>query len=433
MELIIILLLILLNGVFAMSEIAMVASRKSKLQSMAKKGDATAKKALSLSENPGKLLSTVQIGITLIGILTGIYSGAKIEDDFEAWLNTFPLLQPYSETLSVTFIVIILTFFSLVLGELVPKRIGLTMPESIARAMAYPMYWISLIAMPFIWLLTFTTDLVMKIFNIRKKSDDKVTEEEIKAIIQEGTETGVVQEIEQDIVENVFHLGDRKIKTLMTQRSDIEWIDADEPMAMIRKQISESIHQSFPVCKGDLDHVTGILNAKEMLNVLLRNQDVNLEKCIHPAIYLSDNSSAFKALETFRETRQRVAMVVDEFGAIQGMLTMGDLVDALVGDFTEQLHEQREIIPRDDGSYLVDASVPFPEFTRYFEIDLEADDDPELAKINTLGGLIFYVAKRIPSTGFKLNWKKLSMEIIDMDGRRVDKVLIKKEEQEQEQ
>jgi len=426
MELIIILLLILLNGVFAMSEIAMVASKKSRLQAMSKKGDLTARKALELSQNPGKLLSTVQIGITLIGILLGIYSGASIEQKLQNWLSGFPLVQDYSGTLAVIIIVILLTFFSLVLGELVPKRIGLTMPEAVARIIALPMYWISQIAAPFVWLLTFTTDIIMRILNIRHKDGHKVTEDDIRAMIQEGTETGVVQEIEQDIVENVFHLGDRKIKTLMTQRSDIEWIDANEPVEMIGKQIIESVHQSLPVCRGDLDHVMGILNTKDVLNSMMAVGSFEVEKCIQPAIYLSESSSAFKALENFRETKQRIAIVVDEFGSIQGLLTLSDLVDALIGDFTSHIHEQNEIIPREDGSYLVDASLPFPEFLRYF--DIEPEEDPEFSKINTLGGLIFYVAKRIPETGFKLNWKNHSMEIIDMDGRRVDKVLVKREE-----
>jgi len=409
-----------------MSEIAMVASKKSRLQTMSKKGDLTARKALELSQNPGKLLSTVQIGITLIGILLGIYSGASIEQKLHTWLSGFPLVAQYSGTLAVVIIVILLTFFSLVLGELVPKRIGLTMPESIARVVALPMYWISLIAAPFVWLLTFTTDTIMRVFNIRNRDGHRVTEDDIRAMIQEGTESGVVQEIEQDIVENVFHLGDRKIKTLMTQRSDIEWIDVNEPTDAISKQISESAHHSLPVCNIDLDHVVGILNAKDVLDRMLKGSGFELEKCLKPAIYLSETSSAFKALETFRETKQRIAIVVDEFGSIQGLLTMGDLVDALIGDFAKELHEQKEIIPREDGTYLVDAALPFPEFMRYFEI--ETDDDPELSKINTLGGLIFYIAKRIPETGFKLTWKNLSMEIIDMDGRRVDKVLVKRED-----
>ena len=425
MELLIILFLILLNGVFAMSEIAMVASKKSRLQALSKKGDLTARKALELSQNPGKLLSTVQIGITLIGILLGIYSGASIEEKLHLWLSGFPLVADYSGPLAVIIIVILLTFFSLVLGELVPKRIGLTMPESVARVVALPMYWISLLAAPFVWLLTFTTDIIMRILNIRNKDGHKVTEDDIRAMIQEGTETGVVQEIEQDIVENVFHLGDRKIKTLMTQRSDIEWIDAGEPVELIGKQLIESTHQSLPVCRTDLDHVIGILNTKDVLNSLMAMKSFEVEKCLRPAIYLSQSSSAFKALETFRETKQRIAIVVDEFGSIQGLLTLSDLVDALIGDFAGQIHEQNEIIPREDGTYLVDASLPFPEFLRYFEI--ESDDDPEFSKINTLGGLIFYMAKRIPETGFRLSWKNLSMEVIDMDGRRVDKVLVKRD------
>ncbi|MEW6468655.1 MAG: hemolysin family protein [Bacteroidota bacterium] len=423
-EILIIFCLILLNGVFAMSEISMVSSRKIRLERAAKKGDKGARMALELHQNPSKFLSTVQIGITLIGILTGIYSGEKIEDDLNRYLSQFESLRNYSETLAVTIIVVILTFFSLVLGELVPKRIGLVMPETIARILAFPMYTISLIAAPFIWLLTVTTEALVKVLGISKPKDSQVTEEEIRAIIQEGTEAGTVQEIEQDIVENVFHLGDRKISTLMTQRLDIEWLNIEEPLDTIKSRIIASGHKSFPVCKGSIETVLGILYSKQMLDSMLKNEEIEIEKLLKPAIYFPENTTAYKALEKFREAKQRLALVVDEFGGLQGLLTMNDLVDVLVGDLAEQLHEKKEIVPRDDGTFLVDANLPFPEFVRYFGI--EAGDDRELMSINTVGGLVFYLSKKIPKAGDRFKWKDLGIEIIDMDGRRIDKVLARK-------
>lgn len=423
MELIIILFLILLNGIFSMSEIAMVSSRKVRLEKAAKKGDKTAKKALELVANPGKFFSTVQIGITLIGILTGIYSGEKIQDDFQDYLMQFSLLQPYSDKISVTIIVVVLTYFTLVLGELVPKRIGLTMPETIARIFAYPMYYISLATAPFIWLLTSTTEVILKILGIRKSKDSAITEEEIKAIIREATQTGAVQEIEQDIVENVFHLGDRRINTLMTQRQNIDWIDINEPAETIKAYIAASVHKSFPVCNADLDKVMGVIYSKEILNSLLKNEPFEISNYMKPALFLPMNTTAYKALEKLRESKRHLALAVDEFGGVQGILTMNDLVDALVGDLDEQLHEKKEIIPRDDGSYLVDAALPLPEFARYFEI--ETENDEVMSKINTVGGLVFHFERRIPHAGDKFKWYHLSIEIVDMDGRRIDKVLVR--------
>lgn len=423
-EFLIILFLILLNGIFAMAEIAMVSAKKTRLEKAAKKGDKTAKKALELSTNPSKLLSTVQIGITLIGILTGIYSGEKIQDDLRGYLTSFELLQPYSHFLSIGIIVVILTFFSLVLGELVPKRIGLTMPEKISKILAYPMYFISVIAAPFIWLLSVTTDLLIKLFNIKTPKESHVTEEEIKAIIQEGTEAGAIEEIEQDIVENVFHLGDRKINTLMTQRIDIIWINLNDSPEKNKSKITSETHESFPACRGDLDNVEGIITSRDILNAVLDHPSFEFEKIIKPALFLNEFTTAYKALEKLRETKQRAALVIDEFGGIQGILTMNDMIDALVGDLVQQLHEQQEIIPREDGSYFVDASLPLPEFARYFKIELT--DDPVYSQISTVGGLAFQSGKKIPLTGDKFIWKNLHLEIVDMDGRRIDKFLVKR-------
>lgn len=406
-----------------MAEIAMVASRKSTLESAAKRGEKVSKKALELSRNPGKFLSTVQIGITLIGILIGIYSGEKIEDDFELYLNQFELLKPYSETLALTIIVIILTFFSLVLGELVPKRIGLTMPEKISKILAYPMYVISIVAAPFIWLLTITADLLLKLLNIKTSAGSHITEEEIKAIIQEGTESGTVQEIEQDIVENVFHLGDRTIGTLMTQRENIDWLNTKDALEINESKISTSIHMSFPVCEGSLDHVKGIIYTKDILYTLLKKDSFEIEKHIRPAILLAKNTTAYKALETLRKSKQHIALVIDALGNVQGILTLDDLIGMLVDDFVQQLHEKKEIIPRSDNSFLIDASLPLPELARYF--DIEITNDKNLSQINTIEELIsqFTVA---PHLGYEFTWKNLSIEIVDMDRRSIDKVLVKR-------
>ncbi|MBL0340116.1 MAG: HlyC/CorC family transporter [Bacteroidetes bacterium] len=423
-EILIILFLILLNGVFAMAEISMVSSRKSRLESAAKKGDAAAKKALALSQNPGKFLSTVQIGITLIGILTGIYSGQKIESDLQLYLNGFEVLKPYSASLSIAIIVVVLTFFSLVLGELVPKRIGLINPESIAKTLAYPMYIISIIAAPFIWLLTFSSDLILRTFNIKKSSDSHLSEEEIKAIIMEGTETGVVQEIEQDIVDNVFHLGDRRIKTLMTLRPDIHWLDVNDTFVEIKEKIADSLHKSFIVCKDNIDNVIGILDSKDLLNATLRNEPFQIEKRVKPAQFFPENTKAFKALSLLRKSKQHIALVVDEYGSVQGVLTMNDLMEVLVGDLTQQLHDSHEIVPRNDGSFLIDTSLPLPEFNRYFDVEIE--NDLLLANLNTVGGLVYHLSNNIPTAGYKFQWKNFAFEIVDMDGRRIDKVIVKK-------
>jgi putative hemolysin len=422
-EVLIILLLILLNGIFAMAEIAMVASRKSALVAASKRGGKLAKMALELSRNPGKFLSTAQIGITLIGILLGIYSGEKMEDDFERYLNQFQLLKPYSETLAVTIIVIILTFLSLVLGELVPKRIGLTMPETISKILAYPMYVISIVTAPFIWLLTFAADLILKLLNIKKSSGNPITEEEIKAIIQEGTESGAVQEIEQDIVENVFHLGDRTIGTLMTPRENIHWLNTKDPLKVNRLKISTSIHKSFPVCEGSLDNVKGIIYTKDILNSLLKKDSFGIRKHIRPTIFLTKNTTAYKALETLRKSKQHVALVLDTLGNVQGILTLNDLIDMLVDDFQQQLHEKKEIIPRSDNSFLIDASLPLPELARYFDIEITSDN--KLSQINTVEELALQFTDK-PHAGYLFKWKNLSVEIVDMDGRSIDKVLVKK-------
>ena len=423
MEILIIFLLILLNGVFAMSEIAMVSSRKARLEAAAKRGDKGSAKALEMSKNPGRFLSTVQIGITLIGILTGIYSGAQLEDDFTASLNTFPSLQPFSHTIAVTVIVVSLTFFSLVLGELVPKRIGLTMPEKISRTLAIPMNGLSKITSPFIWLLTITSDLLIRLLRIKATSESRITEEEIKAIIQEGTEEGAIEEIEQDIVERVFSLGDRTVASLMTHRNDLVYLRTDDDAEAVRKTVNEEMHSVYPVMNEEMD-VVGIILLKDLFRCI--DEPVfRLADHIRKPQYVTEIISAYEALKLFKTGKTHQALVIDEFGQTQGLVTMNDLLEALVGDVSEFYESEFSFIQREDGSWLIDGQYPLADFLRRFDLDEMIENYP----YNTISGLILHELRSIPSAGEHLDWMNFRIEVMDMDGARIDKILLSRREE----
>ena len=423
MEILIIFLLILLNGVFAMSEIAMVSSRKARLEAAAKRGDKGSAKALEMSKNPGRFLSTVQIGITLIGILTGIYSGAQLEDDFTAWLNTFPSLQPFSQTIAVTVIVVSLTFFSLVLGELVPKRIGLTMPEKISRTLAIPMNGLSKLTSPFIWLLTITSDLLIRLLRIKATSESRITEEEIKAIIQEGTEEGAIEEIEQDIVERVFSLGDRTVASLMTHRNDLVYLRTDDDAEAVRKTVNEEMHSVYPVMNEEMD-VVGIILLKDLFRCI-DEPLFRLADHIRKPQYVTEIISAYEALKLFKTGKTHQALVIDEFGQTQGLVTMNDLLEALVGDVSEFYESEFSFIQREDGSWLIDGQYPLADFLRRFDLDEMIENYP----YNTISGLILHELRSIPSAGEHLDWMNFRIEVMDMDGARIDKILLSRREE----
>lgn len=422
MEILIIFLLILLNGVFAMSEIAMVSSRKARLEAAAKRGDKGSAKALEMSKNPGRFLSTVQIGITLIGILTGIYSGAQLEDDFTAWLNTFPSLQPFSHTIAVTVIVVSLTFFSLVLGELVPKRIGLTMPEKISRTLAIPMNGLSKLTSPFIWLLTITSDLLIRLLRIKATSESRITEEEIKAIIQEGTEEGAIEEIEQDIVERVFSLGDRTVASLMTHRNDLVYLRTDDDAEAVRKTVNEEMHSVYPVMNEEMD-VVGIILLKDLFRYI-DEPGFRLADHIRKPQYVTEIISAYEALKLFKTGKTHQALVIDEFGQTQGLVTMNDLLEALVGDVSEFYESEFSFVQREDGSWLIDGQYPLADFLRRFDLDEMIENYP----YNTISGLILHELRSIPSAGEHLDWMNFRIEVMDMDGARIDKILLSRRE-----
>ena len=408
-----------MNGVFSMSEIALISSRKSRLETAAKKGSKSAKTALDLANSPNKFLSAVQIGITLIGILTGIYSGDKITEDVEYFVSGFEAITPYAHSVAVGIVVVVLTFFSLVLGELLPKRIGLNHPESIAKAMAMPMKIISIITAPFIWLLTTSTEFLLKILQIKPTADGKVTEEEIKAIIKEGTEVGEVQEIEQDIVERVFHIGDRKVNSLMTHRSSMVYLSVDDTLEEIKTKVLDELHSVYPVCEENLDEVVGVVFLKDLF-ANFEKGNFNLRSIAKEPSYFIEHTSAYKALENFKKSKVHYAFVTDEYGVFQGIITLNDILEALVGDAADFDDDEYKLIANEDGSWLVDGQYSLHDFLTYFDMD-ELTTDYE---VTTVSGFIITELGAIPKEGDKLIWNKLEFEAQKMDGVKIDKVLI---------
>ncbi|MEO8171580.1 MAG: hemolysin family protein [Sediminibacterium sp.] len=417
-DIIILLILIIINGLFSMSEISLVSARKARLEAQAQKGDADAKRALELANRPETFLSTVQIGITLIGVLTGIYSGDSFKEPLQHWLEKFEFVRPYSSSVATTLIVIILTYLSLVLGELVPKRIGLSNPEKIAKLVAGPMRIVTWVTFPFTWLLGITANLIINILNI-KKSDSQVTEEEIKAIISEGTEHGTIEEAEQDIIERVFHLSDRNITSLMTHRSDIIWLDGSKTVAQVRGEMEDVLHSVYPVCEDDIDHIKGVVTIK---NLFSADPEATVFSIMHPAMYVPENNTAYQVLEKFKETKTHQCFIVDEYGSVHGLMTLNDILEAIVGDIPQEEDEAYEIKERADGSFLVDAQIPFYNFlTRFNKTEwmMEGDQD-----FDTLAGFIIHELEKIPVTGDMLEWKIFTFEIVDMDNHRIDKILV---------
>ena len=404
-----------------MSEIALISARKNRLETAAKKGNNSAQAALDLANSPNKFLSTVQIGITLIGILTGIYSGDKVTDDVEVFITQFDALKPYAENIAVGIVVVILTFFSLVLGELLPKRIGLNYPETIAKTVALPMKYISIITAPFIWLLTTSTDFLLKVFSIRPTADGKVTEEEIKAIIKEGTEGGEVQEIEHDIMERVFHIGDRKVNSLMTHRKSVTYLSTDANNEKVREIMLEELHSVYPVIEGaSLDDVIGIVLLKDIF-ATYDTPNFNLREIIKEPVYLIEHTSAYKALEIFKKTKVHYALVTDEYGVFQGIITLNDILEALVGDASDFYEDEFRLVANEDGTWLVDGHYPLHDFLTYFDLDDLTND----YEVTTVSGLVMTELSYIPKEGEKLAWNLYELEVVKMDGVKIDKVKVR--------
>jgi putative hemolysin len=421
MELLIIIGLVLLNGVFAMAEMSLVSSRKFKLENALKKGSKSAKTALELSENPTKFLSTVQIGITLIGILLGVYSGENLTNGVEDFLTQFEAVKPFAHNIAVVAIVVFVTYLSIVLGELLPKRIGLTFPEPIAMLLAPPMRLLSVVTSPFVWLLTNTNDLVLRLLGIKNTLDSKVTEEEIKSIIKESADGGEIQDIEHSIVERVFELGDRKANSLMTHQSDLVYLADDDSLADVRRKVGEEKHSAYPVCHDDdIDHIQGIVLLEDLFDAT-DAATFSLKNYVKKPLFITDSMPAYKLLEQFRQHRLHYAIVVDEFGATRGMVTMDDVLDALVGDSSEGHEDEYQLIQRDENSWLVDGQYPISEFLKQFNLVLESGQHGQFV---TVAGMLLAKSNALPKVGDRFEFDGLRLEVVDMDGQRVDKILV---------
>ena len=401
-----------------MAEIALVSARKARLEAQADKGDLDAKRALKLANHPDTFLSTIQIGITLVGVLTGIYSGGTFKEPLSNWLLQFSFIAPYAETIATLIIVILLTYVSLVLGELVPKRIGLSNPEGIAKTVSRIMQLFSVITHPFTWFLSASSHLIMRILRM-KPNDNQVTEEEIKAIISEGTEQGTIEEAEQEIIERVFHLSDRNITSLMTHRSDILWLESTKTVAEIRAQMPENMHSMYPVCEGSIDQIKGVVSLKDLF---VADGAQLVSAVAKEAKYVPENNSAYQVLENFKQSKIHHCFIVNEYGSIEGLITLNDILEAIVGDIPQQEDHDYEILKRADGTFLIDAQLPFYDFLSYFdktEFMLQGDQE-----FDTLAGFIIHSLEKIPSTGETLSWKTFTFEIVDMDQHRIDKILV---------
>jgi putative hemolysin len=419
-EIFILLALIIVNGLFVMSEIALVSARKGRLESLGNKGDLKAKAALDLAANPEKFLSTAQIGITLISILTGVYSGEKFSAHLKPSLEKFELLKPYAGTISTVLIVILVTFLSIILGELVPKRMGMLRAEKIARMVAGPMNVLSKIVYPIVWLLNNITNIIFNIFNVQVATDNAVTEDEIKAMISEGSEHGTIETEEKEIIERLFHLGDRNITSLMTHRTEIAWFDIDDTVQTVTEKFNQITYSTYPVCEKTVDDIKGLIYIKDLLKAAPATP---LKELIKPALFVPENNSPYQLLEKIKQTKIHSCFIVNEYGTLEGMITLNDILEAIVGDVPQTGQEEYEITERADGTYLVDAQIPFYDFLSHFEKTEWMNEGEH--EFDTVAGFVLHELERIPKTGETFDWRGFEFEIIDMDGQRIDKLLVK--------
>lgn len=418
-EIIIIVLLVLLNGAFSMSEISLISARKSSLVSSAKKGNRSARIALNLQEEPDKFLSTVQIGITLIGILTGIYSGDKIAGLFSQWLESIGVTSQYASEISQTFIVVVVTYLTLVFGELLPKRIGMNNAEGVAKVMARPMKWLSMIASPFVWLLSKSTLALFSLFGMKNKSS-KVTEDEIISIVQEGMEDGEVQEVEHDLVERVFLTGDLNVDSIMTHRRQLVWLDVAMTSHQVMTVLEKELYELYPVVDGDLDHILGVVSLKDLV-LSLGKADFSLCNLVKDTRYFYRDMSVYKVLEQMKTEGVSRGLVCDEYGSCVGIVTLKDIMHALVGIVDEDTENATSIVKRHDKEeWIVDGQCPVHDFLLYFDSeDLYVNED-----YTTVAGLCLKQFGHIPQAGESVSWNGFVFEVGDMDGVRIDKLLV---------
>jgi len=432
LEIIIVLLLIFVNALLAMAEMAIVASRRARLKQSAEEGDKGAKAALALAESPSRLFATAQAGITLIGVLAGAFGGATISDGVTEWLRQIPPLARYAQPISIGGVVVVITILTLLLGELVPKRLALSRPEQLARWLSRPMTLLASIAAPAVYLLSQATELLLKLIPLRHSSEPAVTDEEIKLLMQQGTEAGHFHPAEKTIVDMALRLGDRRISAMMTPRTQVEWLDLSDPIEETRAKIRDSHYSRFPVAEGGRRNFIGVVEAKDLLGSLLEGKPFDVRAALKPALYIPETAPALKALEIFRETGKPIALIVDEYGDFQGLVTLEDVLEALVGELqAPDLAEEPSVTERDDGSWLVDGLLSIDELKDRIKLGRLPDEDE--ASYQTVAGLVMSELQRIPKAGEKFQVAGFEFEVVDMDGRRIDKVLVTRRAVDDEQ
>ena len=422
MDVALLVFLILLNALFAMSEMGLTASRKARLQVMVEAGDAGAQAAMDLHDNPTKFLSVVQIGITSIGILNGIVGDAAFSEPFAHWLNaTFAIHARAAAITATAMVVIAITFLTIIFGELVPKRIGQMYPETVARLAAQPMEWLSLIARPFVKLLSWCTEATLRLMGVRGGPNRTVTEEELAASLEESVEAGVIEEQEHQMVRNVFRLDDRQVGSMMIPRIEIVWLDANATPEEVLAVIGDEEHSRYPVCRGGLDDVLGIVTAQSLLQQLMQGRPLSLTERLQPPVFVPETLSGMELLDHFRASGAQLVFVVDEYGEVQGVITVRDVLEAITGEFATPAAEDSWAVQREDGSWLFDGLIPVPELKDRLELKELPEEDR--GRYNTLAGMIMLLLGRLPDTTDSVEWEGWRFEVVDLDGKRVDKVL----------
>ena len=416
-ELIFIAFLIAMNNLLAMTEAALLAVRKARLQQRVNEGDKKAAIVLKLVDNPNQFLSVIQIGITLIDVLTGAVTGATLAVMLSRFFESIPVLAPYSDNIGLALGVLLVTYFSIILGELVPKRLAIQNPEKVASRFASPMLLFTKLLAPVVRFLSFSTNMVLRLIGIRPSNEPPVTEEEIHVLLDQGTQAGIFEEAEQDMVAGVFSLNDRRVYSLMTPRTEILWLDVRDTTDEILKKLAEGPYSRFPVCQSSLDNVLGIVKARELLTRSLAGEAIHLKECLSPALFIPETTFASRALEIFKESNKELVLVIDEFGGVTGLLTINDVIEEIVGDI--EIGEP-QVTQRQDGSWLLDGMLDIDEFKELFNLGILPNEDD----YETLAGFVMTSLGKIPHASDQFEWEGLRFEVVDMDARRVDKVLV---------
>jgi putative hemolysin len=418
-EIVIVLFLVLLNGFFAMSELAIVSARRARLKPLAEGGHRGAKKAIELAEDPTLFLSTVQIGITLVGIVAGAYSGATLSAPLAYALNDWPLVAPYAYPIAVTIVVASITYLSLIIGELVPKRIAMNHAEAIAMRVSVPMSIIARIGAPLVLLLRVSTKAVLTLIGLGGERDNMVTEEEVKTMVAEGTESGVFAQAEQHMIEGVLHLADYTIRSIMTPRPDVDWIDIDDDDEATIQHIIASHHSRLLLCQGSVDEVLGVVRAKDLLHQIATGQPFDPRACVKPALTLHETTTILRLLELFRQAPTRMAIVLDEYGSVEGLVTLADIFMVIAGEMAEPDQPDDSIVTRGPGSWLIDGRTRLIDVERKIGATDFVHND-----YSTLAGLVLHRLGRLPRVGESVIYNGFRMEVVDLDGRRIDRVLV---------